>query len=174
MRHLTALHHPSRALLSSRRRPRRAQAGFTILEVALSAFVMALGIASAIIAMQMGFKSLNVARDSTLASQIMQSEIERIRLMPWNLPGGAVDSIVELPASESVSVASMFTANAQIASKFTVTRTVTDDATRPTEAKNITLAVSWNSYDGRSHTRTFSTMYCKNGLYDYYYTIAGP
>lgn len=138
----------------------------------MATFVMALGIASSIIAMQMGFKALNVARDSTLASQIMQSEIERIRLMPWANASGAVDSITELPSTETVSLASMFTSNAQIASKFTVTRSVTVDGGRA-DVRYITLSVSWNSYDGRTHTRSFTTMYCKNGLYDYYYTLAG-
>ena len=164
-------HSPLR-INSRKRRPFRSQAGFTIIEVAMATFVMALGIASSIIAMQMGFKALNVARDSTLASQIMQSEIERIRLMPWANASAAVDSITELPATENVSLATMFTSNTQIAAKFTVTRSVTVDVARA-DVRYITLSVSWNSYDGRTHTRSFTTMYCKNGLYDYYYTLAG-
>ena len=147
--------------------------GFTIIEVALASFVMVFGVASAIIAMQMGFKSLDVARDTTLASQIMQSEIERIRLWPWNNTSTvAVDSVLELPASATVSLASMFTGNAALAAKFTVTRTITSDLSRPDDVRYITINVSWNSYDGRNHTRTFTTMYSKNGLYDYYYTVA--
>jgi Tfp pilus assembly protein PilV len=159
--------HPERRRLAA-----GGSAGFTIIEVALSTFVMSLGIASAILAMQMGFKALNVARDTTLASQIMQSEIERVRLMQWNNPGGAVDSILELPASDTVSLSSMFTSNPQLVAKFSVTRTVTVDGSRA-DVRYITLTVTWNSYDGRSHVRSFSTMYCKNGLYDYYHTVAG-
>jgi hypothetical protein len=138
----------------------------------MGTFVMALGISSAILAMQMGFKALNVARDTTLASQIMQSEIERLRLMPWSNPSVAVDSISELPASETVALSTMFTTNPQLVAKFSVTRTAIDDGTRA-NVRYITLTVSWNSYDGRGHTRSFTTMYCKNGLYDYYYSIAG-
>ena len=74
----------------------------------MATFVMAVGISTAIIALQMDFKALNLARDSTLASQIMQSEIERLRLMPWANSSAEVDSITELPASESVSLESMF------------------------------------------------------------------
>jgi Tfp pilus assembly protein PilV len=158
--------------LQERRRPDRRKAGFTIIEVALATFVMAIGIATSIIALQMGFKSLNVARDTTLAAQIMQSEIERLRMMPWSNPTVAIDSISELPGSEAVSLASMFTTNPQLAARFAVTRTVTDDGGRP-GVRYITLSVTWNSYDGRSHVRSFTTMYCKNGLYDYYYTVAG-
>ena len=128
----------------------------------MAAFIMAFGIASSIIALQTGFKALDVARDSTLASQIMQSEIERIRLLPWS----------SLPTTGTVSVSSMFSSSARIAAKFTVNRTVTDDSTRPSDVKYITIAVTWKSYDGRSHARSFTTMYAKNGLYDYYYTVA--
>lgn len=158
-------------------KPRRrltGPAGFTVLEVAMATFVMSFGIATSLIALQTGYKSINVARDSTLASQIMQSEIERLRLWPWSKttsPTNPVDSITELPASETVSLASMFTSNPTLAARFTVTRTVTVDASRA-DVRYITIAVTWNSYDGRAHTRTFTTMYAKNGLYDYYYTIA--
>lgn len=141
----------------------------------MATFVMAFGIATSIIAMQMGFKALDVARDSTLAAQIMQSEIERIRLLPWNNAStAAVDSILELPASETVSLATMFAASPELAAKFDVTRTVTADATRPSDVRYITVEVEWNSYDGRAHSRHFTTMYAKDGLYDYYYTLANP
>lgn len=151
---------------------RRRAAGFTIMEVAMATFVMAFGIATSIIALQTGFRSLDVARDATLASQIMQSEIERLRLWPWANATAAVDSITELPASASVSLASMFAANPALASKFTVTRTVASDPDRPSDVRIITITVDWHGYDGRAQQRSFTTMYAKNGLYDYYYTLA--
>jgi Tfp pilus assembly protein PilV len=150
--------------------------GFTIVEVALAAFVMAFGIATSIVAMQTGFKALDVARSTTIASQILQSEMERLRLLPWNkdTPAGVVDSISELPASEQVDLSTMFTANAALAAKFTVTRTSVPDPARPDEVREITITVTWASYDGRLHSRTFKSLYAKNGLYDYYYTVAHP
>lgn len=139
----------------------------------MATFVMAFGIASSIIALQTGFKAIDVARDGTLASQIMQSEIERLRLWPWNNTStAAVDSICELLPSETVSLADMFTASEAITGKYTVTRTVTADAGRPDDVRYITIEVAWTSYDGRAHSRSFTTMYSKNGLYDYYYTLA--
>ncbi|WP_158305348.1 hypothetical protein [Opitutus terrae] len=140
----------------------------------MASFVMALGISSALIAMQWGFRHLDVARGNTLASQIMQSEIERLRLFPWEktTPTGVVDSIIELPASEPVSLASMFSSSAALAARFTVTRTVTADAARA-DVRYVTVTVTWNTSDGQSHTRSSTTMYAKNGLYDYYYTLAG-
>lgn len=139
----------------------------------MATFVMAFGIATSIIALQMGFKAIDVARDGTLASQIMQSEIERLRLWPWNNAStAAVDSICELPASATVSLTSMFSTSTAMAEKYTVTRTVSSNTDRPDDVRYITITVTWNSYDGRAHTRSFTTMYSKNGLYDYYYTLA--
>lgn len=159
---------------SVRLRPcRRRSRGFTILEVALAATVMALGISSSMIAMQTGFKALDVARDTTLASQILQSEMERIRLMAWsNTATTAIDSITELPASEEVSLAAMFSSSTALAEKFRVVRTVEPGSYRTEYVRYITISVTWRSFDGRTHTRSFRSMYAKNGLYDYYYTKA--
>src|SRR5687767_1372146 len=97
------------ALAPQRDRRHAGRGGFTIIEVTMATFVMAFGIATSIIALQTGFRALDVARDSTLASQIMQSEIERLRLWPWNNTSTvAVDSICELPASETVALTAMF------------------------------------------------------------------
>jgi Tfp pilus assembly protein PilV len=150
--------------------------GFTILEVAMASFVMLLGIASSIIAMQSGFKQIDVSRGTTIASQIIQSEMERLRMMPWNKtsPASTIDSISELPASEEFDGATYFSANPQIAGKFTITRTVEDDPARTGNVRNITVRVRWQSYDNRWHQRSFTAIYARNGLYDYYYTVAHP
>ena len=173
-------HSPVRPRPPGRRDPRRT-AGFTILEVALASFVMALGLSTSIVAMQSGFKFLDVARDTTLASQILQSEIERIRMMSWtDITGG-----VKLPAHETFHPRAMFDADPnssrpadpdllRLADRFTVTRDITADSTRPNDVRFITLDVAWVSIDGRPQTRRFQTKYVKNGLYDYYYTLAGP
>jgi Tfp pilus assembly protein PilV len=154
-------HAPRDAAPPARRRER----GFTIMEVTMATFVMALGIATSIIALQTGFKQIDVARGDTLAAQIMQSEIERLRLLSWT-------AITALDGEQKVDLSTMFTSNAAIVSKYTVVRTVKADDARPSDVRNITLTVTWSSYDGRSHSRTFTTIYAKNGLYDYYYTLA--
>src|SRR5688572_6273864 len=101
---------------AQRRTGRACNQGFTIVEVAMATFVMAFGIATSIIALQMGFRAIDVARDQTLASQIMQSEIERLRLWPWSKssPAGVTDSITELLPSEPVPLAGTFTSNSAV------------------------------------------------------------
>jgi hypothetical protein len=70
--------------------------------------------------------------------------------------------------------ATNFSSAADVQGKYTVTRRVTADSTRPTEVMVITVSVRWQTYDGRWHQRSFDMNYSKNGLYDYYYTIAHP
>lgn len=154
-------------------RRRRRNAAFTIIEVAMASFVMAFSISSAIITLQSGFKAIDVARGTTLAAQIIQSEMERLRMMPWNNTGTvAVDSIAELPDTETFDGATYFSSSTDVVGRYTITRAVEDDAARPGEARNITVTVRWQSYDGRWHQRSFTALYCKNGLYDFYYTLA--
>jgi Tfp pilus assembly protein PilV len=152
--------------VKSRGRDRRRNGGFTIVEVAMATFVMALGIASAIIALQSGFRHLDLARGTTLASQILQSEMERIRMMSWS-------GVAALPASEIFDGAQNFSASSRIQGKYEVTRTRSDTA-RPGEVMDINISVKWKTYDGREHTRRMNAIYAKNGLYDFYYTIAHP
>jgi len=148
-----------------RRRPR--EAGFTIIEVAMASFVMAFGIATTIIAMQAGYKMIDVARGTTLASQVAQSEMERIRMLSWA-------DIQALPASATVDLSTVFTTDPALAAQFTMIRAAADVAGKVGSQREIALRVSWRSYDGRTHQRTFRTRYSKNGLYDYYYTLARP
>lgn len=148
----------------------------------MATFVMAFGIATTIVAMQSGFKTIDVARGTTIASQILQSEMERLRLMSWTTITAlstATDSLDPYPAGSPAGVemfdgATYFSSSADVANKYTITRTVVADSARPSDVFNITISVRWQSYDLRWHTRSFTTMYAKNGLYDYYYTLARP
>ncbi len=142
-----------------------ARRAFTILEVTLATFVMALGISTATLTLMSGFKTLDVARNITLASQILQSEMERLRLMDWG-------DIAALTGTSTVDLNSVFTNDADLAARFTLTRTVSDVTGKVGEMKQLVLVVSWTTMDGRTMTRQFNTYYAKDGLYDYYYTIA--
>jgi len=131
----------------------------------MAASILVFAIATSIVALQAGFKTLDVARGTTLASQIAQSEIERVRLMSWA-------DVSALPASAAVDISSIFTTDPALAARFSVERVVQDVAGMNGLMREITLHVTWKSYDGRAHTRSFITRYSRNGLYDYYYTLA--
>lgn len=145
------------------------QNGFTVVEVMIATLVMALGISASIITIQRGFTVLDTARSTTLASQIIQSEMERIRLLSWS-------TVNALPPKSEVNLETLFPSGdattMQIAKRFTAIRTSTDVAGKVGEIKEIGITITWTGIDGVTHTRTSLTQYCKDGLYDYYYTLA--
>ncbi len=147
-----------------------ARRGFTLIEVVMATFVMAVGISASIVSLQFGFKALDNARNTTLASQIIQSEMERVRLLNWT----AVSALNE---RSQLDVSALFPADDvtadQIESRFSAVRATADVADRAGEMKEITVTVTWKGIDGVIHTRTTSTRYAKDGLNDYYYRIAG-
>ena len=114
-----------------------------------------------------GLKSLDMARNLTLSSQVLQSEMERLRLMDWA-------DINALTGSATVDLSSVFTDDAALTARFTLVRRVSDVAGKVGEMKNIQLVCSWTGVDGRAISRQFNTYYAKNGLYDFYYTLARP
>jgi len=71
------------SLHSRRDRPGFSPRAFTIVEVMIAAIVLALGITTSITTLQGGFQAVDVARNYTYASQVMQSEVERLRLKNW-------------------------------------------------------------------------------------------
>jgi type II secretory pathway pseudopilin PulG len=152
----------------------RAPAGFTLVEVLMATFVMLFAISSSILVMQSGFRSLDTARKTTLAAQIMQSEMERMRMLSWS----RVEALIG-PEPAKIDIATIFPQNTsaeiqlfnEMDRTFTRTRTATYLPGSDNEIIKIDIAVSWRGIDGVLHERTSSTRYCKNGLYNYYYTL---
>jgi Tfp pilus assembly protein PilV len=148
-----------RPLQSLPRSPDVSSRAFTIVEVMIAAIVLALGITTAITTLQGGFQAVDLARNYTYASQVMQSEVERLRLKNWTQVQALQDAgpgTVTAPAVQGTARGA-----------FTCTRTIRDIKT---DMKEITLVSVWRGYDGRSHTLRIVTRYGKTGLYDYFYT----
>jgi hypothetical protein len=148
---------------------RKGRRAFTVIEVALSATVMAFAIAGSIVVLQAGLKAVDGARNTTLASQIIQSEMERIRLLNWS-------EVNALPASADIDLSQIFPASSTttaMTARFTAARACADVSGKTGEMKSITITVNWIGIDNLTHTRSTTGYYCKDGLYDYYYTLAG-
>lgn len=129
----------------------------------MTSLVMIFAISSALKAMQQAYRSLDTARNITIAGQIMQSEFEKMRLRDWSTID-AYSGTVASPAT--VTVDSSFTSNTFIGNRFTLKRSNT---LLRAGMREIVLTVTWTNYDGRSITRSYSSYYGQNGLYDYFY-----
>lgn len=140
--------------------PRNAR-GVTIAEVAMAAMFMALVLTTSITTLQRAFISLQNARDLNIVSQMLQSEMEKMRLADWS-------TVEALPASATtVPLDASFTASSFVGNRFNLTRSVSDPKTG---TRVITLRVDWTGADKRPLSRDLSLRYSRNGLYDYFYS----
>ena len=150
---------------------------FTIMEVMMATFVLALGIVTCITALQYGMRQVDTARNMTLAGQIMQSEMEVLRLQNWAQISAletaqaspttptTIDPATTITSGTSTTLDARLTA---IANRFVCTRLV-ESISGKADMKIVTLRVSWSGVDGRAHDLVFQTRYAKNGLSDYFY-----
>lgn len=132
--------------------------GFTLIEVMVASAVLILVFVSAIGAMTIGFRMLEDARFNTLASQVLQSEVENLRLKNWS-------DLTALPASEVVTISSKF--STATFGRFTCVRKITSVRA---DTRRIVVALRWKSMSGKANVRTYTTYMTKDGLNDYYYT----
>jgi len=146
---------------SARSRWSRRTRGVTIAEVAMAAMFMALVLSTSITTLQRAFISLQNARDLNIASQVLQSEMEKMRLADWS----TVDALAA--SATVVALDATFTANAFVGNRFTLTRMVADPKSG---TRVITLRVGWTGADKRPLSRDLSLRYSRNGLYDYFYS----
>jgi len=133
---------------------------FTLVEVALAVIVLAMALTTSITAMQRAFLQFDTARNLEVAANILQCEMEKKRLMSWT----AINNASYLPVIDAG-----FARNPAIAGRFTLSRTLTTLASHSGQVVQITLAVRWRSYDGRTIARSYTTYYTQGGLYAYCY-----
>ncbi len=154
-------------IVSGRTMPVPKTRGFTLVEVAFASFVMALAIATSLTALQYSFKSIDRARYTTLAGQILQSQMEKLRLLTWaqltDSTNGPIGNPNFTPDVSSVSAAQL--------SHFTCTQSITDAPSPFTGTmKDITVTATWVGTDGRTQSLTYMTRYAQNGISDFFYT----
>lgn len=125
--------------------------------------VMALAITTAITTMQQAFLALDSARNITLAGQILQGELEKLRLVSWEDLGRIQSAAITRP--ETIEVDALVRRQPSIGERFTLTRTID---TVSANLKEITVTIAWKGYDRRPHSRYYKACYAREGLYDYF------
>jgi type II secretory pathway pseudopilin PulG len=157
------------------KRPTRSR-GFTIVEVMVAATVMVLAISSSIIVLQHGLRAIDTARYTTLAGQILQSQMEKLRLLTWaQLTNTTYGPSATAYATFTPDITSV--ATAQINRFF-----VGSDSGKCSQSivaapppydstlKKITLTANWVGLDGRTHSLSYISYYGHNGISDFFYT----
>jgi uncharacterized protein (TIGR02598 family) len=152
----------ARGLKVGSRLPANRGGGFTLVEVLVAVVIMATVISGSILVIEQGFKSLDMARNTTIAAQIIQSEMENLRLQNWS-------AISTLPASEAVDISGVIGTTTRPANDFTCSLAASA-VSGQTDLMQLTVTVAWVGLDLRSHRLSSSTYYGKGGLYDFLYT----
>ncbi len=139
-------------------------AGFTLAEVMIAFTVMVTGVAGSLTALTSSLQSIDNARCSSLAAQICQSQIERLRLFKWEdlsakttpTEGRAVTFNFHISDSNYSSISQRFQDTKEFIS------------VHPTRSDMIVIKITttWKDIKGVSHTRSMTTHYLKGGLYD--------
>jgi hypothetical protein len=143
--------------------------GFTIVEVAMATAIMTLVLGTALITLARGFDSMDTARCLSYASQIMQSELEKMRLTSWGngtTAGTGTSGVTAYPTTATnVTIDPNWANVGDVSNRMTMTRTASDVHTGMIQ---VTLTISWTTHDGHALSRSYTTYYGKNGLYDYF------
>lgn len=135
--------------------------GFTLVEVMMAAAVMLFSVVGALRIMQSAFYSLDAARGLNIATQILQSKVEKARMANWAVINALPTTTTVVPSDPA------FSGESFVGNRFALNRTVIDVRTG---VRDIIFTVQWSAYNGVSTTRTMRTRYVQNGLYDFFYS----
>lgn len=139
----------------------RKEAGFTLVEVIISIFIFGLVIASCLISLGKGYELVDASRQHTLASQILQSELELLRTLPWDTFKDQTNA--QLTTKFRSEIASQFGSGV-----FTGNVSKADDATGSLTL--VTVTVTWTGFRGRTYNMSYYTYFAEGGINDYFIT----
>lgn len=119
--------------------------------------VLMVGLGGTVLTVKNSLTSISHSRHLGVASQIMQSELERLRLRNW----------AQLQALQDANDRDVPTPDLPVGANLTCTRDIRDIRDG---LKEITVEAAWGGANGRAHTARLVTRYARNGLNDYFYT----
>ncbi|MCZ6672044.1 MAG: hypothetical protein O7C75_03805 [Verrucomicrobia bacterium] len=153
MKFSTLDHIPTTSQATSRKRKR----GFTAVETVIGAILMTVLISSMLHMLKQGNYLVELARDNTRVTQMLQSEIEDLRTLNWN-------DLKLLAEFDSFTPQGAFVST--YANEYYCYRFVNDTVT---DQKEVFVVAVWYDSMNRSHLSWFRTLFSKDGLNDYYY-----
>ena len=131
------------------------QSGFTLTEAMIATVILGLVLGSVLAIVSQCFRYLTDIRRTARASQVLQQEMETIRLMNWT-------QVQALPStfSDPMDTNHIYTG--------TITKSAYDSYSGTTTVVQVTLQVGWaNQAANRVLTNTLSTLISNGGLNKY-------
>lgn len=114
--------------------------GFTIVEVMMASVILVVGFIGMISAITIGSEMLATANRSTIATQIIAHETEKLRLKDWSYISGLGNASAATYDSTASGSTAIDTAIAGSGVTFSLSRTVT---TITTDLREVTFTVTW-------------------------------
>ncbi|MEZ0218450.1 MAG: hypothetical protein ACAH89_15030 [Rariglobus sp.] len=148
---------PTPVIRRSIRRGLFSRAAFSLVEVMTASCVLMLGLGGTVLTVKNSMATISHSRYLAAASQIMQSEMERLRLRSWEQLQAIQDSGNNAVSPETLPAGA----------RLTCTRRITDVRDG---LKEITIETTWGGGTGRAHTARIVSRYARSGLNDYFYT----
>ena len=136
----------------------KSQAAFSLIEVMVALTIFSFVIASAFVAISRGYELVSEARHYTRASQILQSEIELLRTLPWATFSGL----------DSDTLSGYFETEIQAQFGAGVYDGEVDITPIGTDFVTIDVSVTWTDSNEREKTVTYTTAFSRGGVNDYY------
>ena len=103
---------------------------------------------------------IELARDNTRVTQLVQSEVEDLRTLNWT-------DLEQMEGFQLVETEGQFAQT--FADEYFCYRYVTDSHDNPTEKKWVWVYAGWTDSNNRTHWVYYFTQFSKDGLNDYYY-----
>ena len=160
---------------SAARSQQRNAGAFTLVEVLISAGILAFMMLSLYTAFTMGFASIETTREDLRATQLLMQKVEAVRLCTWaqlsNCPATYTANYNPLPTTNG-------SAGVLYVGKLTATGVATnipDSANYKNMVHLITVTVTWTNWIGNNkivHTRQMQTLSAYYGMQNYIYGYA--
>lgn len=131
--------------------------GYSLVEVIVAAGIFAMVIAGGIAGVRMGFQIVENSRHYTRISQILQSEVESLRVLSWK-------ELKELAPTVEVKIDPKFSTSAYDA--YTVRREIYSESS---SLRRIEMIVEYENRTGKAITLKYMTFFTQGGVNDYYY-----
>jgi Tfp pilus assembly protein PilV len=160
-----------RITCSATRKADPARSAFALVEVLISVVVMSVVFAAFFLTFAQGFATMQVARENLRATQILQQQMETIRLYNWDqmTNNGFIPATYYVPFDITRSVSTVAVTNALVYTLQTsIDRVSMPETTYADDHRKVTFTLTWTS-GSKQRQRQMITFVSKYGLHNYYF-----